>query len=126
VAKGHQKQATPGAFGHDAQPEVGYTVKGREVGGRLHRRGEGRKHEASPIVAQATVVHVEKVEAKLEAKIVVGLARANALVEANRAREANARVRALILARRDIENIVHVPARVERNARIAQAIATYN
>ena len=104
-----------------------YKVRQRNnVGGKLHRHGEGRKREASPTVAQAIVVHVEKAETALEAEIVTVLRILNARFKHIRAWKATAELAAAAQAREDICNIIRVPTSAQRNAQIAQAIATYN
>lgn len=129
MAKGHQKQTTPGAFGHDGQPEVKHQFRGRtNVGGSLHQCGKGRKpRELRATVAQAVVVHIEKTEAELKARIVAGLARANAMIGATRVAVADRELARARQAREDICNIVHLaPAGKERQAQIAALIAAYN
>lgn len=127
MANTHQKLGTAGAFGHDAQPEVGHQVRGRNnAGGKLHRRGQKRKPiVASPTVAKAVVVHLEKTEAALEAKIAAGLARANAMVKGARAAETTRVLEAARQGRRDIVGIIHVPNTAARHARIAAEIAAH-
>ena len=104
-----------------------YKIKGRNAGGKLHQRGQKNwKPQVSPIAAQAVVVHVEKVEVALEVKIMAGLTRANAMIEAERVAEADRVLTAAAQARYDICNIAHVPSTEGRHAQIAAQIAAYN
>lgn len=85
MAKGHVKGAVGGASGHSGSPEAGYQVRGRQTGGSLHRRGANKTWEPTVMASKAVVVHKEKQETALEAKIVAGIARANAMIVKNRA-----------------------------------------
>ena len=121
MARGHAKLA-------DRVDDPGHEFRGRRnAGGKLHRRGQKTRkfQETSPIVAEAIVVHVEKQETALEAKIVAGLARANAKIQAARATETDRHLAALVQAKWDVENIAHVPSAAKRNARIAEQIVAY-
>lgn len=82
MARGHQKQGVAGAFGHSGRPDTGYQFRGRETGGKLHRRGK----KSQPT---KEAVHVEKIETSLEPKIVATLERLNAGFETVRAAEAD-------------------------------------
>jgi len=85
VARGHTSAGTSGAFGHDGQQEDSFRVRGRQAGGKLHRAGtKKRKPEETIMASKAVVVHKEKIEVALEAKIVAALGRANTMVVANR------------------------------------------
>ena len=91
MAKGHVKQSAGGAFGHEGSPEAGYQVHGRQTGGRLHRAGAREwKPEVSSLASKAVVVHKEKAETALEAKIVAALERAEAMIVGNRVAVAEA------------------------------------
>lgn len=84
MASTHTRAGTSGAFGHSGSPETQYQVRGRQTGGSLHRRGANKTWEPTVMASKAVVVHKEKVETALEAKIVAALKRANAAIVANR------------------------------------------
>ena len=95
MAKGHQKIGSGGAFGHSGQPEAGYSIRGRQAGGKLHRAGAkklAKPAEVSTIVAKAMVAHVEKQEAALEDKVSAAIARAETMIAENRAAVAAAKM----------------------------------
>lgn len=84
MASTHTKTGTSGAFGHSGSPEAQYRVRGRQAGGKLHRAG-AKKWKPEIMASKAVVVHLEKQETALEAKIVAALARAEAMIVENRA-----------------------------------------
>ena len=98
MASTHTKAAVAGALGHSGSPEVQYQVRGRNTGGKLHRAGAKKKvSEETPIMAsKAVVVHAEKIEAELEARIVAALERANTMIEIDVAWKAAVREQDLV------------------------------
>ena len=96
-----------------------YRVRQRNVGGKLHRRGQKRKpQEASPIIAKAVVAHVERQDFALRARVRVAIEHANARGQAARAAGADQRLWFL-------SNIRHLPPIEEREAHVAQLFAQY-
>jgi len=95
MARGHRKAGASGAFGHEGTAtDPGHKVRARNVGGKLHRAGKG-KAKAEPesgIVSRALVVHMDRQETELEARIEEALQGANeavaAIIAARAAREA--------------------------------------
>jgi len=91
MAKGHVKAGTSGAFGHEGSPEAGYQVRGRQAGGKLHRAGAKKAKPEEVMASKAVVVHVEKQETALQAKIAAALERAEAMIVGNRKAVADAK-----------------------------------
>jgi len=95
MARGHRKVGVAGAHGHEGGAEgPEYRVRGRRAGGKLHprRNKSGGAEPESGIVSRALVVHMDRQETELEARIEEALQGANeavaAIIAARAAREA--------------------------------------
>jgi len=80
MASTHVKSGTSGAFGHSGSPETQYQVRGRNTGGSLHRSGANKTWEPAVMASKAVVVHAEKQETALAAKVTATLKRINARI----------------------------------------------
>ena len=115
MASTHVKQAAGGAFGHSGSPEAQYQVRGRNTGGSLHRRGANKAWEPAEasMAPKVVVVHKEKQEAALQARIAEAIGRIVAENTATRQAAADA-----LLA---IEYVPFVSAAETTRARLVAA-----
>ena len=119
MARGHIKGKVAGATGHDGGSEDSHEFRGRRnAGGQLHRRGQKRKQETSPIVAEAVVAHIEQQDAALQERVRVAIEHANTRGRAARAAETDKQLWIL-------SNMRYLPPVEEKEAYVAGLFAKY-